>query len=263
MRTVRALAASLTGVALTAWLAGMTLGAGAGLGHDPTRLEQQDDDALVVAGRALYEISCESCHGPDGAGTPGYPALTDAGAAAADFQLSTGRMPYAGPPGTQTRRKPPAFDEEEREQLVAYVASLGEGPEIPTVELREDLLPRGQALFVGNCAPCHNATGNGGAVGGGALAPPLDEATSVQVVEAMLTGPGQMPVFVYDEEDADAVATYVDYLQHAAHPGGFSIGGIGPVPEGFVAWLLGMGALLIIVYLIGRRWDRSAGELKP
>jgi ubiquinol-cytochrome c reductase cytochrome c subunit len=125
------------------------------------------------------------------------------------------------------------------------------------VSISPDLLSRGQALFVANCAPCHNATGNGGAVGGGALAPPLNLASSVQVVEAMLTAPGQMPVFDFAGEDADAVATYVDYLQHAPTPGGFSIGGIGPVPEGFVAWVLGAGTLLAIVYLIGRRWDRT------
>ena len=63
-----------------------------------------------------------------------------------------------------------------------------------------------------------------------------------QVGEALLIGPGQMPVFpICRRQDVNAVATYVEYLQTAPDPGGFSIGGIGPVPEGFVAWVLGWG----------------------
>lgn len=98
-------------------------------------------------------------------------------------------------------------------------------------------------------------------MGRGSLAPPLDEATATQVGEALLTGPGQMPRFELSAQDADGVATYVDYLQHASNPGGFSIGGIGPVPEGFVAWAVGMGLLLVVVYLIGREWDRNEGTV--
>jgi ubiquinol-cytochrome c reductase cytochrome c subunit len=82
----------------------------------------------------------------------------------------------------------------------------------------------------------------------------------VLTVEAMLTGPGQMPVFALPDEDLDAVATYVDYLQRAPNPGGFSIGGIGPVPEGFVGWVVGMGLLLVVVILVGREWRRPEGE---
>jgi ubiquinol-cytochrome c reductase cytochrome c subunit len=73
----------------------------------------------------------------------------------------------------------------------------------------------------------------------------------------MLTGPGQMPVFDLGQESIAAVATYVDFLQDADDPGGFEIGGIGPVPEGFVAWLVGMGLLIGVVYLVGRQWDRT------
>jgi ubiquinol-cytochrome c reductase cytochrome c subunit len=73
----------------------------------------------------------------------------------------------------------------------------------------------------------------------------------------MVHGPGQMPVFDWPAEDRDAVATYVEYLGTAAEPGGLAIGGIGPVPEGLVAWIVGMALLAAIVYLVGRRWDRT------
>ncbi len=183
------------------------------------------------------------------------------GPASVDFMLTTGRMPFAGQPRQQAKRKPVALSDEQIAGLVDYVVGLSgprpAGPPIPAVHTDENLLARGHEVFIGNCAPCHGATGQGGAVGGGALAPPLGQATSVQVVEAMLVGPGQMPIFDLPQRDLDAVATYVDYLQSAPDPGGFSIGGIGPVAEGFVGWVLGAGLLLVTVYLIGRDWHRS------
>jgi len=217
-----------------------------------------DGDA-TSSGRDLYLVSCSSCHGPDGDGTAVGPSIVNAGAAAADFQLSTGRMPFAGAPGSQAKRKPPAFDAEQIDELVAYVASLGDGPPIPSVRIDAALLPRGQDLFINNCAPCHGSTARGGAVGGGALAPPLQEATNRQVAEAIVFGPGQMPAFSFSEPDRDALVSYVDYLQQAPDPGGLSIGGIGPVPEGLVAWLVGMGSLLLVVVLIGRDWRGDEG----
>jgi ubiquinol-cytochrome c reductase cytochrome c subunit len=215
---------------------------------------------IEAEGRELYLQSCASCHGADGSGTALAPTLIGVGAAAADFQLTTGRMPFTGPPGSQATRKPPRFDEAQINALVAYIASLGPGPAIPTVTTSDSLVGQGFGLFIDTCAPCHGANGRGGAVGGGALAPPLDHATPLQVAEAMITGPGQMPVFSLADTDANAVASYVAYLQRAPNPGGFSIGGIGPVPEGFVAWALGMASLFVIVYLIGQRWEAEGRD---
>jgi ubiquinol-cytochrome c reductase cytochrome c subunit len=263
MRTVRSLALVILALAaLTALLAGLAVATtGSAPFTEPIDAQFVDPDAV---GADLYQQSCASCHGPDGAGTEYAPTLLGVGAASVDFQLSTGRMPFAGQPGQQAKRKPVAFSQEQIDSLVEYVVGLdGEepsGPAIPRVAISDELLSRGQAIFAGNCAPCHGATGNGGAVGGGALAPPLDQSTPVQTVEAMLTGPGQMPVFALAAQDLDAVATYVDYLQRAPNPGGFSIGGIGPVPEGFVSWVVGMGALLLVVVLVGREWRRPEGE---
>ncbi len=218
------------------------------------------DAGSASAGRDLFEASCASCHGPDGGGTANGPTLIGVGAAAADFQLSTGRMPFAGPPGSQANRKPPAFTPEQIDDLVAFVASLGNGPAIPQVSVDDALLSRGQQVFIDNCAPCHGSTARGGAVGGTSFAPALDQATPQQVGEALATGPGQMPVFALPATDVNAVATYVEYLRTAPQPGGFAIGGVGGVPEGFVAWVLGLGLLIGIAFLIGREWDRSARE---
>ena len=257
MRTARSLA--LITIALAA-LTGLLAGLATARSQDrsPMGRPLAQPSPVLTSGAELYRQSCASCHGPDGSGTEYGPSLVGVGAASVDFQLSTGRMPFAGAPGTQARRKPVAFTPEQIDALVAHVVGLAgdrpAGPPIPEVTLSDELLSRGQAIFAGNCAPCHGATGNGGAVGGGALAPPLDQSTPVQTVEAMLTGPGQMPVFALADEDLDAVATYIEYLQGAPNPGGFSIGGIGPVPEGFVGWLVGMGLLLLVVIGVGREW---------
>lgn len=257
MRTTRSLAATLLALtALLALAAGLARG-GAEVRAPRAQLPPAARPLPDPAAEQLYLQACASCHGPDGSGSALAPTLIGIGPAAVDFQLTTGRMPFAGQIGEQAKRKPPAFGKDQIDLLVEYVVNLTPtpaGPAIPSVQTDESLLARGHQLFIDNCAPCHGATGQGGAVGGGALAPPLDKATSVQVGEAMLTGPGQMPIFDLPLQEINAVATYVGYLQTAPDPGGFSIGGIGPVPEGFVAWVLGAGLLLVVIYLIGRDW---------
>lgn len=213
----------------------------------------------VADGQRLYATGCASCHGAMGEGTSFGPPLVGAGAANADYQLRTGRMPATDSEG-QSPRKPSPYRPDEIEHLVAFVATLGDGPPIPEFELDDELLPRGQQLFVGNCAPCHGATANGGAVGGGWIAPALGPSEPLTVAEAMVAGPGQMPVFDFRPEDLNAVVTYTQYLRAAPSPGGFEIGGIGPVPEGLVAWFVGMGGMLLIVVLVGRDWSERRGR---
>ena len=66
---------------------------------------------------------------------------------------------------------PPAYDEQEIRDLVAFVASLGDGPANPSPQVDEVLLPRGQQLFAANCAPCHGATGKGDGTAAASLDP--------------------------------------------------------------------------------------------
>jgi ubiquinol-cytochrome c reductase cytochrome c subunit len=213
----------------------------------------------VDAGHTVFIARCASCHGDSGQGTARGPSLVGVGAAAADFELRTGRMPFSGQPGTQAVRKPPAFDDSTISDLVAYVASLGAGPAIPDPRVDPGTVSTGQRLFVANCAPCHGATARGGAVGGGALAPALDVATPLQVDEAMLIGPGEMPVFSdLAKADRDAIVSYVSFIQNEPSPGGLSIGGIGPVPEGFAGWVLGLGLVLVVVLVVGHDWRGSS-----
>ena len=206
-------------------------------------------------GRQLYLTGCSSCHGFEGRGTSQGPPLIGVGAAAADFQLSSGRMPMADP-RTQARRKPPAYEPEQIEALTRYVASLGEGPEIPRVNPAEGNLVEGNELFIQNCAACHSFAGAGGALGRGMQAPSLYAATPVEIVEAMRTGPGNMPVFgpeALDDHAANSIVRYVLFLRGSEDPGGASLGRIGPLPEGLVAWVVGLGSLLWLTRWIGER----------
>lgn len=201
-------------------------------------------------GEQLFIESCATCHGPKGVGGELGPPLTESGAAAADFQLRTGRMPL-GDSEQQPVRKESPFTQEQIDALVEYVASFGGGPEIPEVSTTGTVLSNGQELFSDNCAPCHGTTGTGGAVGPGSLAPSLFLADGVEVAEAMVSGPGEMPVFDLSDRDRNEVVAYVLNFQEEEHPGGQDIGGIGPVPEGYVAWLLGGTAIVVLCLFIG------------
>jgi ubiquinol-cytochrome c reductase cytochrome c subunit len=226
----------------------------------PRGQPEPPDAEQVAAGRELFVTGCASCHGPDGegvivAGDVRGPSLVEAGAAGAYYYLSTGRMPLADSED-QPVRKPPAYSPREIDALVAYVASLDDGPEIPDVDIAQGDLAVGGEIFRGNCQACHSASGSGGALSYGRAAPPLADATPRQTGSAVRIGPGQMPVFgpdVIDDQELNDLARYVDYLRDPADPGGLPIGRTGPIPEGFVAWLIGMVALLVLVAWIGTR----------
>ena len=47
----------------------------------------------IDQGRQIFVQDCSSCHGLDAQGTNTGPSLIGVGAAAVDFQVSTGRMP--------------------------------------------------------------------------------------------------------------------------------------------------------------------------
>ena len=219
-----------------------------------TATTETPDAAQIQAGEQLYLTGCASCHGVGGVGTDLGPSLASSGAAFADFMLRTGRMPRAAP-GGQAPQKPPAYGDAEIRQLVAYVASIGQGPAIPDVQPSRGDLAEGSQLYLANCAACHNASGIGGALSYGNHAPSLSSVEPTQIGEAMKVGPGQMPVFgssTFSDEQVNSIVRYVGYLQEPDHPGGLRLGSAGPVPEGFVAWLIGLGGLLLLAGWITR-----------
>ena len=207
--------------------------------------------AITEAGTALFQSQCASCHGMQGQGTAYGPSLVGAGAAGADFYLRTGRMPLSAP-GQPVVRRQPVLTDEQIQELVGFVAALGDGPAIPKVTSGGDVSD-GSRLYIANCAACHGATGAGNAIGGGNLAANLDEATPTQIVEAMRIGPGAMPKFAFSPDQEASIAAYVQVLQDGPSPGGLAIGGLGAVAEGFVAIGIGLVLFVLATIFVGRR----------
>jgi ubiquinol-cytochrome c reductase cytochrome c subunit len=214
--------------------------------------------AAPQRGYELYAENCSRCHGTLGVGIADQgPPLRDVGALAADFYLRTGYMPLAHP-GEQPTRSDVGFSPRELDDLVAYVASLGTGPPVPRPHPERGSLARGLTAFTRNCAGCHQVAARGGYLTG-AVAPPLDSATPTQIAEAVRLGPFLMPRFstrAISSAELDSIIAYVEYAKRPPDPGGWSIGRLGPVPEGLIAWLLAGTAVLAFCLAIGRRAHR-------
>ena len=223
----------------------------------------------VAEGQALFRVTCASCHGLNGegqtTGTIQGPPLAGVGAAAVDFQVSTGRMPMARPEA-QAPVKKNLYTEEEIAALAAYVATLGPGPAIPTPEeydpsnVSEEDIARGGELFRTNCSACHNFEGAGGALPGGKYAPSLKGVSNKHLYQAMLIGPQQMPVFsdeVMRPEDKRAIIGYLNELHDRPADGGLALGGLGPVSEGLWAWIIGLGSLMFFAIWIAAKGTKA------
>jgi ubiquinol-cytochrome c reductase cytochrome c subunit len=218
-----------------------------------------DRSASIEEGKQIFLKGCSSCHGLNAEGASIAPSLIGVGAASVDFQVGTGRMPMADM-STQAMRKPRVYNEEETAALAAYVASLAPGPAIPDEsELnyeRDGNSAEGGELFRNNCAMCHNFAGQGGALSQGKYAPTLMGVEPKHIYEAMVTGPQSMPVFSDKTITAEEKLSIIKWIKSAeAEPnlGGATMGRIGPVTEGLLAWVLGLGLLIgIAVWLTTR-----------
>lgn len=217
------------------------------------------------AGKLLFDQTCSSCHGsqangvaPNGGASIG-PNLQGVGAATVDFWITTGRMPAVNVKAIEAERKPPVLTNAQALQVAAYINSLDPSvPAVPTPHLNGADVSDGADLFSLNCAACHTITGAGDALAFGTNAPTLNNkrVTPQQIAEAIRIGPANMPRFSGNLSDAqvrDLVAYVTQNIQHPVNPGGAGLGGVGPVAEGFVALLLGVGGLALICFWIGER----------
>jgi quinol---cytochrome-c reductase cytochrome c subunit len=222
---------------------------------------------LLQRGAGLYAANCSQCHGVTGAGkhrpgpargvnnTPGIgPSLRGVGALAADFYLRTGYMPLENP-YDQPRRSRVLFSKRDLHALIGYVASLAPGPGIPHPDPAQGSVSKGLRLFTENCAGCHQIAAAGGYLPD-SVAPPLEDATPVQIAEAVRIGPNVMPRFsrsLLSDHDVDSVIAYVQYARAPDDRGGWSLAHVGPVPEGLVAWFVAGVVLVGVTLTVGRR----------
>lgn len=240
-----------------------------GLGYSVVAPQSTSADSdmsqQVEEGKALFNVSCSSCHGLNGEGTSQGPSLIGVGSASVNFQVATGRMPAARPEA-QIPARTPIYSDEQVDALAAYISTWGAGVDIPTASqyspegLSEEEVARGGALFRANCSACHGIVGGGGALPHGKYAPSLIETADIHVWEAMRTGPQQMPVFSKDVITDDDARQIIGYLNEAhAQPtfGGFGMGNDGPVGEGFWVFIFGIGGIAVIATWIAKKGARA------
>ncbi|MDG6102419.1 c-type cytochrome [Dactylosporangium aurantiacum] len=227
---------------------------GVGRAEDTVKLSES-----AAEGKAIYEVSCITCHGRNAQGVENRgPSLIGVGSAAVEFQVNTGRMPLARQEA-QAERKQPQFNQEQAAQLGAYIQELGGGPQLPDSQSLDEqvkkaqsddkILAHGGELYRVNCSSCHAFSTGGGALSSGKYAPSLQHSTNRDIYAAMLTGPQNMPVFGNNQLSPDDKAAIIAYIQNlnqneATDPGGWSLGRYGPVPEGLVIFLVGIAALV-------------------
>ncbi len=224
--------------------------------------------SYIAAGQQLFAQTCSSCHGNTANGTMIVggkvestigPNLQGVGAATVDFWVSSGRMPAADVKAVEAERRPTRLTPQQALEIAAWVNSLDPAvPSVPFPHLKGANQSVGASLFSLNCAACHTITGAGDALAYNTNAPSLQnrQITPQQVVEAIRTGPANMPRFSGNLTDAQVrdITSYVTgRLQHPTNPGGFGLGGVGPVAEGFVALLIGVGGLALVCFWIGER----------
>ena len=256
-------AALLLGLVLVAALYAVITGSTSGAQASPDQAQQG-----IAEGQAIFAQACASCHGTDAQGTVTAPSLIGAGAAAVDFQMSTGRMPLKEL-DEQAAEKPVPFTQQQIYAVADYIASLGGGPAIPSAQQVSQAgadTALGSQLFSANCAQCHGFAGAGGALTYGKYAPALTNATPTQIYEAMLTGPEAMPVFgdgaIPPQAKRDIIA-YITQTRTEPNPGGFSLGRTGPITEGLLVWLGGLGFLVLIAMWLTAKRRQPHATLEP
>ncbi|WP_446725083.1 cytochrome c [Nocardiopsis sp. N85] len=106
----------------------------------------------------------------------------------------------------------------------------------------------GMRLYLTNCAHCHGWSGGGGALTDGRWAPEIHESTPREIYEAMVSGPGAMPMFsdgVIDPEEKQELISYVKTLQAEPNAGGiFDLDRVGQVAEGLIGWVVGLALIV-------------------
>lgn len=120
----------------------------------------------------------------------------------------------------------------------------------------------GERLFVANCATCHGMNAEGtddgpSLVGVGAAS--VDFQVGTGRMPMQMSGPQAIdtdPVFNeanIPPSDTRDIMTYLQTLDTQGSPGGFSLGSLGPVPEGLLIWTLGLALVIAsMVWLTSR-----------
>jgi ubiquinol-cytochrome c reductase cytochrome c subunit len=202
--------------------------------------------AVAPDAAGIYQEDCLPCHGSDGEGSDIAPSLKAAGfSALVEPKVSEGGggMPVFAD----------LLDEQQIQAVSDYVAQNIADPNTHDATDGE-----GSGVWRLYCTPCHGSTGRGGALTSSVNAPTLGADSGADALIDMLEGPGEMPVLAGNaltNRQQAAVALYLqDVIAQPPSPGGWGLGYLGPVPEGFFALFLGLGGLVVFA-----RWAQGRG----
>lgn len=240
--------------------------AGASKAMSLTAASSASQKGEIKTGYELFQAHCSFCHGSRADGSTGIaPNLQGLGPGVIQLWLSTGWMPLKTP-GAQPSNKPPIFGPKEIRDVALWVRSLRRGGVgfTPKLNLGSANLADGFSLYTLNCAPCHTITGAGDALANGYHAPALHGVSTKEIYEAVRSGPSNMPVFsrknITPSQLRDIIKYVAERIKHPTDPGGISLGGVGPVAEGFVGLFIGVGGCVLAAYWVGDRTERESEE---
>ena len=202
--------------------------------------------AIAPDAAGIYQDDCVPCHGSNGEGSDIAPSLKAAGfSALIEPKVSEGG---GGMPVFAN-----LLDEQQIQAVSDYVAQNVADPSTHAATDGE-----GSDVWRLYCTPCHGSTGRGGALTSSENAPTLGADSGADALIDMQEGPGEMPVFAgsaLTNRQQTAVALYLqDVIAQPPSPGGWGLGYLGPVPEGFFALFLGLGGLVVFA-----RWAQGSG----
>lgn len=207
---------------------------------------QQNPPDPLANGARIYAAQCAKCHGDHGEGRsavisiagPSLRAEHDFGKVMTAVEVGPEHMP----------RFVYMLSVDDIRDVSHYVVDR-----IANIPLGGGDIGKGGEQFRIYCASCHRTAVRGGALAfSGTNAPPLTHKSAALVAGAIRWGPGPMPAFPRAALSDDEVASLVEYVRFAEHPpnpGGATLSWYGPVPEGWMAWLVAIGLIGVVVWI--------------
>lgn len=202
----------------------------------------QQPASLPPSGHEIFFQRCAKCHGEKGEGIsasitiagPNIQAEHNFGDVMAAMEIGPDHMPQF----------PYVLTVGEMRTVAGYVTQ-----DLATIPLAGGDLNEGGHLFRIYCSACHTAAARGGALAfTGVNAPDISGKSAALIAGAIRWGPGPMPAFpasVITDQQLDSIVEYVNFLRRPPSPGGTPLHWIGPVAEGFVAWVILFGLVMV------------------
>lgn len=211
-------------------------------------LSQPAKAGSIPDGKAIFAERCSRCHGDRG---QGISAVVSVAGPCLQAEHNPGQVVAAvelGPKHMPSFVRTLSLDQ--IHAVANYVTQ-----DLAIIPLEQGDMAEGGKLFRQYCAACHRTAVRGGALAFvGTNAPALTGDSAALMAGAIRWGPGPMPAFppaAISDRQVWSIVDYIRYVQQPPNPGGDAMNWLGPVAEGFVAWV-GVLALIFLTIWIER-----------